>query len=87
VAGSIAAGVQSSIGNVVAGSAFAVLQSLGTAPLLTAGAGAAAGTGSVVVGYAATAASKVVGALLAVKVAAAPKVVATPQGCHYRWAE
>jgi len=45
-AGSVAAGVQSSIGNVAAGSAFAVLQSLGTSPLVTAGLGAGAGAGA-----------------------------------------
>lgn len=35
--GSVAAGIQSGIGNVAAGSLFAALQSLGTVPLVTAG--------------------------------------------------
>ncbi|KIM32301.1 hypothetical protein M408DRAFT_326907 [Serendipita vermifera MAFF 305830] len=43
IAGSIAAGVQSTIGNVAAGSAFAALQTAGTAPLITAAGGAATG--------------------------------------------
>jgi hypothetical protein len=42
-AGSIAAGVQAGIGNVAAGSAFAVLQSMGATGLI-----AAVGTGAVV---------------------------------------
>jgi hypothetical protein len=51
VAGSLAAGLQSSIGNVAAGSAFAILQSAGTAPLVTAGIGAATGAGGLAVAY------------------------------------
>ncbi|PVG00924.1 hypothetical protein CPB86DRAFT_812772 [Serendipita vermifera] len=43
-AGSMVAGIYSSIGVVAAGSAFALLQSAGTAPLMTAAIGAAAGT-------------------------------------------
>jgi hypothetical protein len=42
-AGSIAAGIQAGIGNVAAGSAFAVLQSAGTMPLITGAIGAATG--------------------------------------------
>uniref|UniRef100_A0A7S3GNG6 Uncharacterized protein n=1 Tax=Spumella elongata TaxID=89044 RepID=A0A7S3GNG6_9STRA len=51
--GSFAAGVQSSIGNVAAGSAFATLQSVGATGVLTAGViSAAAATGAVTVGAA-----------------------------------
>jgi hypothetical protein len=50
MAGSIAAGVQSGIGNVAAGSAFAALQSAGTMPLFTGAIGAAAGGGAAVIG-------------------------------------
>jgi hypothetical protein len=50
--GSTAAGIHAGIGNVAAGSAFAVMQSAGTAPLLLgtigAGVGAAGGTAAVV---------------------------------------
>jgi hypothetical protein len=45
--GSMAAGIQAGIGNVAAGSAFAVLQSAGTMPLFTGALGAAAGGGTV----------------------------------------
>jgi hypothetical protein len=41
--GSTAAGIHAGIGNVAAGSAFAVMQSAGTAPLLLATIGAAVG--------------------------------------------
>ena len=46
-ADSVAAGIHATIGNVVAGSAFAALQALGTAPLVTAGVGAAVGAAGV----------------------------------------
>ena len=62
-AGSVAAGIQATIGNVVAGSAFAALQALGTAPLVTAGVGAAVGATGVAVGYGAAAVSTVFGSL------------------------
>jgi len=52
-AGSIAAGIQSGIGNVVAGSVFAVLQSAATAPVVTSLVGGAAAAGGIVVTYAA----------------------------------
>ncbi|KIM19840.1 hypothetical protein M408DRAFT_334245 [Serendipita vermifera MAFF 305830] len=42
-AGSMAAGIQAGIGNVAAGSVFAFMQSLGTAPLANAAVGAVAG--------------------------------------------
>jgi Interferon-induced 6-16 family len=51
VAGSLAAGVQSRMGNVAPGSAFALLQYAGTVPLVSAGVGAAVGAGSLVLGY------------------------------------
>ena len=69
-AGSLAAGVQSSIGNVAAGSAFAVLRSAGTVPLVTAGIGAAAGAGGLAIGYGGAAASTVVKTVSAFSAAA-----------------
>jgi len=69
-AGSMAAGIQSSIGNVVAGSAFAVLQSVGTTPLVSAGVGAAVGAGSVAAGYGYGAAMSAGNALVGIGTAA-----------------
>ena len=81
-AGSIAAGIHASIGNVAAGSAFAAFQALGTAPLTTAGAGAAVGATGVAVGYGTAAASTVVGALSPASLkAAAFKVGALGLAC------
>jgi hypothetical protein len=51
VGGSLAAKLQSSLGNVGTKSAFATLQYAGTAPLLTAGIGAGVGAGGLAVGY------------------------------------
>jgi len=51
-AGSLAAGIQAGIGNVAAGSAFAILQSLGTAPLVTSLIGGATTGGGAALGYA-----------------------------------
>lgn len=43
MSGSIAASIQSGIGNVAAGSLFATLQAAGTAPLMTSAIGAGVG--------------------------------------------
>ena len=60
VATSIAAGIQSTIGNVAAGSAFAALQSVGAAGLGTAGTAAVGAAGAAAAGAGATVATAII---------------------------
>ena len=77
-AGSAAAGFQAYMGNVAEGSTFAVLQTLGTVPLTTAGIGAALGAAGLAVGHAAAVAPAVVGSLTGVAIKAVAVALACP---------